>query len=294
MPLVCALALSPREMFGERAKPETKGNASAQKLLTMSWIDSTERRLGHLAIPHLLRYVALLNGLAFVLCQIKPGFEKMLEMDPTLVMQGQVWRLFSHVFVPSLGGVFPTWITAVFYLMFLVWLGDGLEQAMGVFRLNLYYLIGVIGTNVAAFLSGQSVGGFFLNNTLVFAFAAFYPELKVLFFFVIPVKIKWLAWLDAFLLVLSFLLSDWGYRAGVIAALTNFFVFFGPSWIQSRKRRKAQEERRSAYLESADGAETLHSCHLCGRTEVTAPEMEFRIARDGNEYCRAHLPGSGV
>ena len=81
MPLVCALALSPREMFGERAKPETKGNASAQKLLTMSWIDSTERRLGHLAIPHLLRYVALLNGLAFVLCQIKPGFEKMLEME---------------------------------------------------------------------------------------------------------------------------------------------------------------------------------------------------------------------
>ena len=256
----------------------------------MNWIDAVERRLGHLAIPHLLRYVALLNGLAFVLCQIKPGFERMLEMDPHLVLQGQVWRLFSHVFVPSLGGIFPSWITAVFYLMFLIWLGDGLEQAMGVFRLNLYYLIGVLGTNMAAFLSGESVGGFFLNNTLVFAFAAFYPDLRVLFFFVIPVKIKWLAWLDVILLVPSFILSGWSYRAGVLAALGNFFLFFGPAWIASRKRQKEQRGRQEAYAKLADSQETLHCCHLCGRTEVSSPELEFRVARDGNEYCRPHLP----
>ncbi len=256
----------------------------------MSWIDAAERRLGHLAIPHLLRYVAMLNGLAFILCQVKPGFERMLEMDPNLVLQGQVWRLFSHVFVPSLGGVFPSWITAVFYLMFLIWLGDGLEQAMGVFRLNLYYLIGIIGTNAAAFLSGQSVGGFFLNNSLVFAFASFYPELRVLFFFVIPVKIKWLAWLDVILLVPSFLISGWGYRAGVIAALTNFFLFFGPAWIQSRKRKSEQSARQAAYKASAQEHETLHACHHCGRTELSAPDLEFRVAKDGNEYCKSHLP----
>ena len=256
----------------------------------MSWIDAIERRLGHLAIPHLLRYVAALNGLAFVLCQIKPGFEQMLEMDPKLVLSGQVWRLFSHVFVPSLGGIFPSWLTAVFYLLFLMWLGDGLEQAMGVFRLNLYYLLGILGTNAAAFLSRESVGGFFLNNTLVFAFAAFYPDLRVLFFFVIPVKIKWLAWLDAVLLIPSFLVSGWGYRAGVIAALANFFLFFGPSWLASQRRRKEQKTRQAAYAAAVETQETLHCCHVCGRTEVNSPELEFRVARDGNEYCRSHLP----
>jgi hypothetical protein len=256
----------------------------------MSWIDALERRFGKLAIPHLLRYVAALNGLAFVLCQIKPGFERMLEMDPNLVLQGQVWRLLSHIFVPSVGGIFPSWITAVFYLMFLMWLGDGLEQAMGVFRLNLYYLIGILGTNAAAFLSGESVGGFFLNNTLIFAFAAFYPDLRVLFFFIIPVKIKWLAWLDVVLLLPSFLLAGWGYKAGVIAAMANFFLFFGPSWIAARRGRREQRARQAAFEASVDAEETLHRCHLCGRTELTSPELEFRVARDGNEYCRAHLP----
>ncbi len=262
-------------------------------LATMSWIDTLERRLGHLAIPHLLRYVGLLNGLAFVLCQVKPGFERMLSLEPELVLKGEVWRLLSHIFVPSLSGFFSTWISAVFYIMFLVWLGDGLEQAMGAFRLNLYYLLGIVGTNIAAFLSGESVGsgGFLINNTLVFAFASFYPELRVLFFFVIPVKIKWLAWLDAFLLVPTFILSSWSYRAGVIAALANFILFFGPSWLEAWRRRKDRQQRMAAYEEIAEREETLHSCHLCGRTEITAPEVEFRVARDGNEYCRAHLPG---
>ncbi len=262
----------------------------------MSWINAVERRFGHLAIPHLLRYVAVLNGLAFVLCQLKPGFEQVLELHPQLVLQGEVWRLFSHVFVPHLSGIFFSWITALFYILFLVWLGDGLEQAMGAFRLNLYYLLGLIGTNIAAFLSGQSVGagGFILNNTLVFAFAAFYPDLKVLFFFIVPVKIKWLAWFDALLLVPSFLSSGWGYRAGVIAALANFVLFFGPSWFVAWRRRKEQRARRAAFEAESQAEETLHSCHLCGRTELSAPELEFRVARDGNEYCKAHLPSVGA
>ncbi len=263
-------------------------------LVAMRWIDSAERRLGHLAIPHLLRYVALLNGLAFVLCQVRPGFERALELDPQAVLRGQVWRLFSHVFVPSLEGFFPSWITALFYLLFLVWLGDGLEQAMGVFRLNLYYLMGVIGTNVAAFLSGHSVGGFLLNNSLVFAFAAFYPDLRVLFFFVIPVKIKWLAWLDAVVLGLSMLTSTWGYRAGVLAALANYIVFFGPAWLELRRRRREQAARQAAFVAATEPDETLHSCRICGRTELTSPELDFRVARDGSEYCKEHLPGNGI
>lgn len=262
----------------------------------MSWIDTAERRLGHLAIPHLLRYVAGLNGLAYVLCQIKPGFERSLELDPALVLDGQVWRLFSHIFVPQLSGFFFSWVTAVFYVIFLVWLGDGLEQAMGAFRLNLYYLLGLVGTNIAAFLSGQSVGagGFLLNNTLVFAFAVFYPDLKVLFFFVVPLRVKWLAWLDAFLLLPSFLLSGWGYRAGVIAAMANFLLFFGPIFWGAWRRNQTQRARRSSFEAASEVEESLHSCALCGRTEITSPETEFRVARDGNEYCRAHLPANGT
>ena len=254
----------------------------------MSLIDSLERRFGHFAIPHLLRYVAALNGLAFVLCQIRPGFENVLNLDPQAVMAGQVWRLLSHVFVPVVGGVFLSWLSAAFYVLFLIWLGDGLERAMGAFRLNLYYALGMLGTTTAAFLTGHDIGGILLNNSLVFAFACFYPDLRILFFFVIPMKIKWLAWLDAFLLLPSLLFSDWGYRIGVLAALANFGVFFGPALLRARRERKDQILRQTAFLDPED-QQTLHCCHICGRTEVSAPHLEFRVARDGNEYCVEHI-----
>ena len=264
------------------------------KLGPMNWIDFLERRFGHLAVPHLLRYVAALNGLAFVLCQIRPGFEDALNLEPRAVLAGEVWRLFSHVFVPTVGGVFFSWLSAAFYVLFLIWLGDGLERAMGAFRLTLYYAIGMLGTTIAAFLTGHDVGGVLLNNSLVFAFACFYPDLRILFFFVIPMKIKWLAWLDALLLLPSLFIYDWGYRLGVVAALANFGLFFGPALWRARQQRKDQAARMAAFRAEDELEQTLHSCHICGRTEVSAPHLEFRVAKDGNEYCLDHIRSGGV
>lgn len=259
----------------------------------MSWIDALERRFGRFTIPHLLRYVALLNGLAFVLCKWKPGFLGVLELDADAVRSGEVWRLVSHIFVPSIGGWLPDWIGALLYLLFLSWLGDGLEEAMGSFRLNLYYLVGLIGTAAAAFLADQGTGGVLLTNSLFFAFAMFYPERQILVFLIIPVKVKWLAWIDLFLLVPSLLGAGWGYRAGVLASFANFLLFFGPALLSARRRRREQEARLAKFTAVMAEMETLHQCHACGRTEVSTPELEFRVARDGNEYCSEHLPAAG-
>ena len=125
----------------------------------MSWIDFLEKRFERFAIPHLLRYVALLNGLAFVLSKLKPGFLNMLQLDASAVLHGEVWRLVSHIFVPSIGGLLPDWIGAGLYLLLLVWLGDGLEEAMGSFRTTLYYFVGLAGTAAAAFMADEGVGG---------------------------------------------------------------------------------------------------------------------------------------
>jgi hypothetical protein len=255
----------------------------------MNWLDQAERRFGGLAVPHLLRYVAALNGLVFVLCQLKPAFIKALELDPDAVLQGEVWRLVSHLFIPLFGGLLPSWLGAAFYLLFLVWLGDGLEDAMGVFRLNVYYALGALGTTVAGFILGDGAGGFLLNNSLVFAFAWHYPTLQVYMFFIIPLRIKWLAIFDAAVLAMTFIRSGWGYRVGVVVALANFLIFFGPQWIASRGRQRVAANRRKQFAEATEPVETLHRCHVCGRTEVTSPELEFRVSADGNTYCEQHL-----
>ena len=258
----------------------------------MHWIDRAEARFGHLAIPGLLRYVAGFNALCFILVQLNPHFLEVLYLHPGLVMQGQVWRLVTYIFIPSIGGLFPDWLGAAMYILYFIWLGDGLEQAMGAFRLTLFYLIGMLGTTVAAFLADSDPSGFFLNTSLLFAFARFYPDLTIYVLFVLPVKVKWMAWLAAAFLLLGFVAGSLGARTAMIMALSNYLLFFGREIFQEAKMRRkvsGRQERFEAAARHVD-EEPLHRCEVCGRTEFVAPDLEFRVARDGHEYCAEHLP----
>lgn len=259
----------------------------------MNWTDKLEKRLGWLAIPNLLRYVAILNGLVFVLVKLNPAYQHVLTLDPAAIMSGEVWRLVTHIFIPRIGGLLPGWIEVLFYLLFLNWLGDGLEEAMGPFKVNLYYYIGMLGTTIAAFMTGRGDGGFLLNNSLLFAFVWFYPNMEVLFFLLIPVKIKWLAVLDLVIVGIYFLSPGWPHKLGVLASLSNFAIFFGPDWIRERWNARQVRERRERFEVVREAEETLHSCAVCGCTEMSDPSREFRVAKDGREYCVRHLPSGG-
>jgi hypothetical protein len=109
---------------------------------------------------------------------------------------------------------------------------------------------------------------------------------------ILPVKVKWLAWFSGALLLLGFLGASWAYRCAVIAAFTNYFLFFGKEiFAEAAQRREVVTRRRrfeSAKNEAAD--EALHRCEVCGRTELSEPHLDFRVARDGHEYCVEHLP----
>ncbi len=258
----------------------------------MKWIDRAERNLSHLAIPHLIRSIGLLNALVFILYKVNPAFLQYLTLDPAAVRAGEYWRVISFVFIPSIGGPIVDWLFAAFYILYLWWIGDGLEEALGSFRVNLYYFIGVLGTIAAAFWTGST--GFatgFLNSSLFFAFARFYPDNTIYFMFLIPVKIRWMAWFSAALILFGFVFGDWDYRFAVIAAFANYFIFFGRDIFQEAILRREVETRRKRFVEAnVDEDEALHRCTVCGRTEQVAPDLEFRVAKDGEEYCVEHLP----
>lgn len=259
----------------------------------MHWIDRAEAKFGHLAISGLLRYVAGFNAFCFVLIKLNPQFIEFLTLDPTLIMQGQIWRLITYIFIPVIGGIFPDWLGAAMYVLYFIWIGDGLEQAMGEFRLTLFYLLGMVGTTAAAFIAHADSSGFLLNTSLLFAFARFYPDLTIYIFFVLPVKVKWMAWVSAAFVLLGFLGGSWGYRAAVIAALGNFFVFFGREMFNDARHRQEVSGRRRSFEKAVQSdEEALHQCVVCGRTELVAPELDFRVAKDGQEYCSEHLAKS--
>jgi membrane associated rhomboid family serine protease len=256
----------------------------------MTFLDKLERRIGFIAIPGLIRAVVVLTALVFMLVLFNPGFEKFLALNPARIMRGEVWRLITYIFLPQT--LSPLWL--VLALWFLWFIGEGLERAWGAFRLTLYFIVGMIGTTVAAFIARDTTfSNSMLLAALFFAFARFYPDEIIYVFFILPVKVKWLAWISAGFLFYGFVVGTNSYRLALVAALSNYLIFFGPQFIyEARHRQEVSSRRKRFELQTRSDEEPLHRCAVCGATELSDPTLEFRVARDGEEYCMQHLPSA--
>ncbi|MCX6936255.1 MAG: hypothetical protein NTZ01_08745, partial [Verrucomicrobia bacterium] len=150
------------------------------------WTDYLEQHLGRWAVPYLTRGLVAMNAAAWILNLSSPGFSSILKLEPSLVVQGEFWRLLTFLFVP------PSSAHPIFLLLFLwfLWsIGDALEATWGSFHLNLFLLIGVLSVITVAFVGPSApVNPFYLHNSLFLAFATTLPDQKV-FFFPIPVPL---------------------------------------------------------------------------------------------------------
>lgn len=252
-----------------------------------------QKLLNHLAVPGLIRYVALMNALVFILHLLAPGYVTVLELNPRLILEGQVWRLVTWIFIPET--LNPFWI--FFALLFLIYVGDGLEAEMGAERVMRFYVSGVFLCTVVNFLfglqgAGSAVGraNTFLNLSLLLAFATLYPGFKVLVFFVLPLRVIWLASISAGLMLLASLGQPTVVMATLGAAFLNYFLFFHREIPSLFGKPSLPRPSRMQAAHKVDDA-PLHRCATCGRTGTTHPDLDFRVASDGSEYCTEHLPG---
>jgi hypothetical protein len=257
----------------------------------MKWIDRAEARFGHLAIPHLVQAIGVLSAVVFFFFKLDPNFFSVLELYPSRVMAGEVWRLVTYIFVPTTGSLLPSpdWVNVIFYMLFLFWIGNGLEQVWTPLKINLYCLITMAGITAAAFFFGALFSHFMLVQALFFAFARYYPDEMLTF---PPLKVKWLAWIDVAWLAWMASTEGFSFTMAMLATLAAYFIFFGREIFQSARFQQEVASRRQRFEASArDGRdEAMHQCAVCGRTELVAPDLDFRVASDGNEYCVEHLP----
>lgn len=264
----------------------------------MNLIDSLERRFGRFAIPGLVRMIVGLNVLVYILARFNPSFLSWLDLDPGAILQGQIWRLATYIFIPNYGCIFSVLFgesgnafDTACSLAFLWMIGDSLEEVWGVFRLNLFYLVGMAGTTVAAFLFGGQFSNGMLNLSLLFAFAWYFPNTRILLFFVLPVLVKWIAWFSAATLLLRFVaIDDASFRMAMVASLANYLIFFGPQIVAGFRQRRQVDGRRREFAAASIADEPLHRCAVCQRSDLSHPDLEFRVARDGNDYCMEHIP----
>lgn len=210
----------------------------------MDWLDKLERKFGRHTPSNLMFLMVILMGVVYgVELLFNSSITPLLQLDMGKVMEGQVWRLLSFVILPPAGSGIIFTVLALYFYYFV---GNALEKAWGSFRFNVYYLFGIIGTIIAAAITGYGVNAY-LNLSLFLAFAMLFPNMQVMLFFIIPVKVKWLAWLNAALFIYQFIISGWGIRASIVASLVNFIIFFGPDFIR-RIRHKIRFRDMNKYF----------------------------------------------
>lgn len=183
----------------------------------MKWFENLERKYSRYAISNLMYYITGIYIIGFIIALFAPTFyDRYLSLNVSMILRGQVWRIFTFIVqAPADGGI----LFAALALYFYYWIGSCLERIWGSFRFNIYFFTGMLLQVAAAFIIyfvfGQnfSLTTHYINLALFMAFAVEYPNQEVMLFFVIPIKIKWLAWLDGIIFVLTIV---GGYAASFI------------------------------------------------------------------------------
>lgn len=274
------------------------------------FIYNMERKFGRYAIRNLINYFMILYVAATVLNVFNPYFYPYyLSLDFGEIAHGQIWRLFSFILAPSSLKGFVNILFFVITVNLYYLFGHSLENAWGSFRFDLYFIGGIILTVLAELIlylfTGQAAfyGGMsYVYQSMFFAFCTLFPDEQFLLYFVFPIKAKYLAALDGVLLLVQciqyFAGGDFASSIAILVAMGNFLLFF---WLYKGMGRgvffsREQNKRRRAFhaqtrMRPQSGI-TKHKCAICGRTEISNPELSFRFCSKcaGNyEYCEDHL-----
>jgi len=267
---------------------------TACKAPRMTLLDRLEKRFGWLAFPGLLRFYAIFHGIVYVLQWFRPDLGKLLEFDLGRIMAGEVWRAVTFLIASSgsIGsGVFGI-LATLFFIMVAFMMSDALEEAWGVFRTTLFHLTGFLGLILANFLfpSLMPESGTLIYGAAFFAFATLFPKIEFLLFFILPVQVRFLAWLNAGIWVLA-VMRDWRMLPFLLLGYAGYLLFAGIPALRGKLQSgigapfSGAKRRQNASKEAA-----FHACAKCQRTDVSDPTLEFRVGADGHEYCTEHLP----
>lgn len=256
-------------------------------------------------IPNLMLYISLGCALVYLFCAITDNnmLYSLLCFDRASILQGQVWRLISYPLTYDAGNLLLTAISLLCYYS----LGRAMENVWGTLRFNLFYLSGVVLMDVYSMIFGCQADVYYLNLSLFLSYATMYPDSQFLLFFIIPIKAWIFALLDLIIVIAGLITYPFPYNLYSVISIANYFLFFGKdvlnvipvSWRANARRlfrRKPKQQKpkvvpfpnAGSYEASTASprAPYTHRCTICGRTDVSDPDLEFRYcSRCKGYYC---------
>lgn len=271
-------------------------NPPALFAMPLTFVDRLQRRFGWLAVPNVT--MALIVGQAVLYVanflavrNVLPGGIALdrLMLDPAKVMQGEVWRLATFLFTPPpIGPIFVIFYFALFHLF-----GTTLEREWGTFKYNLFLLVGYLANVAAAFagafilqqqlavkpddaltLASLNATNGFLYGSIFLAFARLYPDFTMNLFFILPIRIKWLAILAWIGYAYALVAGGWMTRMLVIATVLNYILFFGREHVRQWRHGQRKRTFRAETKRAATPAK--HVCAVCGLSSADEPRTLFR------------------
>lgn len=260
-------------------------------------------------IPNLMLYISIGTAIVYLMSMRTPALYNLLCFDRYSILHGQVWRLLTFPLTNSSGNILFTFVMLLCYYS----LGRAMEASWGTLRFNLFYLTGIVLMDVYCMIFGGYATAEYLNLSLFLAFATTYPNTQFLLLFIIPVRAWILALVYLVIVLVELLFSPFPYNLFPVVALLNYFLFFGKdvlnvvplSWQMNVRRlfKKTAPGRKgktipfpSAGSYQATNAKPkapyTHKCTICGRTDVSNPELEFRYCSRCSGYhcyCSEHI-----
>lgn len=273
----------------------------------MDFINRLERRFGRYAIRNLMLYIVILNGVGMLLTMVYPQALLYLCWSMPAILKGQIWRIITFIFFPVDTNPLMFLIYAFLYYS----IGQTLEKAWGAFKLNLYILMGYVGTVLAGIIVYYCFGynmmtmsiDYICNSTFL-AMALTFPDATFLFMMFIPMKAKWIALLSVVMYlydIMQVVHSAGWMTAGlstlivIVVSLSNFIYFFyltRKGGLKTHAQIKREVDFKKKMGQRTAAGKPIHKCAVCGRTDRDYPDLEFRYCSKcvgAYEYCNEHL-----
>ena len=211
------------------------------------WLDRLERKYRRYSISNLMSFIVMGMGLIYITdLVLHPllGFSisSLLAFDRAAILHGQIWRLVTFIFIPPNSSILFIILSLYFYWV----IGTGLVSQWGSFRFNVFYLFGIIGTIIAGMITGYTTNTY-LNLSLFLAFAMVYPDFQVNLFYILPIKVKYLALIDALSIVGMFITATLSGKLAVLMSIINVIIFFWSDMVQNIRNAKRRYEWRKKF-----------------------------------------------
>lgn len=249
-------------------------------------------------IPHLIRYITIANVIFWLIGAVNPVLMSYLTFNPALILRGQIWRLVTFALYPPS----TDWLAFLaFYFYYMI--GSTLERYWGTPQFNIYFFSGALLTVIYGFIvyfitgASYSLTAEYIYLSMFFSFAVLFPDMQVLVFYILPVKIKYLAYINAAFFVLSVFTTSFPANLLPVVAVLNFLIFCGEDLFKAIPKRPSANtvnfRRESARIRREQQANLYtHKCAVCGRTDKDYPGLEFRYCSKCAGYhcfCQDHI-----